>query len=181
MLLVSTDPTLVASVEDTVASIAALDLEVVEDVDQAGLSLGRGKVLVVVYHLNEARCVTGLTRLLQEIALEKRRVSVLVVSDTHRPAQALALLRIGVADYLSRPLDLNHLAYLVELLLISSRHDVRRTDPPAVKNWNESLVPALDRPQSCRRGDGAGPDDGAGASDRTYGHDDSLGGRDGDG
>ena len=147
MLLISSDPTLVASVEETAASIDALDLEVVEDVDQAGLSLERGQILVVVYHLDEARCVTGLTRLLQEIALAKRQVSVLVVSDTHRPAQALALLRIGVADYLARPLDLNHLAYLIELLVISSRHDVLRRDRPAVTDGNEALVPALDGPQ----------------------------------
>ena len=69
MLLISSDPTLVASVEETVATIDALDLEVVEDVDQAGLSQGRAEILVVVYHLNEARSVTGLTRMLQEIVL----------------------------------------------------------------------------------------------------------------
>ena len=144
MLLISSDPTLVASVEETVASIDALDLEIVEDVDQAGLSLGRGKILVVVYHLNEARSVTGLTRLLQEIALEKRRVSVLVVSDTHRPAQALALLRLGVADYLARPLDLNRLAYLVELLKISSLHDTHGAAHSAVEQVNATQFPALD-------------------------------------
>ena len=40
MLLISSDPTLVASVEETVASIDAIDLEVAEDIDHAGLTLG---------------------------------------------------------------------------------------------------------------------------------------------
>jgi two-component system response regulator HydG len=144
MLLISTDPTLVASVGETVASIATLDLEVVEDVDQAGLSLERGEILVVVYHLNEGRCVTGLTRLLQEIALEKRRVSVLVVSDSHRPAQALALLRLGVADYLARPLDMNRLAYLVELLMISSLHDAHKATHPSVEDGSVNQAAGVD-------------------------------------
>jgi two-component system response regulator HydG len=145
MLLISTDSTLVASVGEAVESINGLDLKVVDDVDRAGLMIGSGKILVVVYHLNEDRSVTGVTRLLQTIALERPGVSMLVVSETHRPTQALALLRLGVADCLPRPLDLNHFTCLVELLLISGLQEAQRAESPAIEVMSTAQVPIIAR------------------------------------
>jgi two-component system response regulator HydG len=121
LLLISTDPTLIESVEETVESIDGLDLEVIQGVNEACLSVGRRDVLVVVCHLREAGEATGVPRLLQAMALGNRSAGMLVVSEAHHPAQGLALLRLGVVDYLARPLDLNRLSYLVELLMVSAR------------------------------------------------------------
>ena len=47
----------------------------------------------------------------------------MVVSDVHRATEALALLRLGATDYQVRPIDLNYLASMVELLTITARQD----------------------------------------------------------
>jgi DNA-binding NtrC family response regulator len=125
LLLISSDETLVESVEEAVESIDGFDLEVLADVNQACGNVGRRDVLVVVYHLTEGTAVTGVPRLLQAAALGNRSIGILVVSEVHHPAQGLALLRLGVVDYLVRPLDLNRLSYLVELLAVSARVDCR--------------------------------------------------------
>jgi two-component system response regulator HydG len=128
LLLISTDPTLIESVEETVESIDGLDLEVIQGVNEACLSVGRRDVLVVVCHLRETGEATGVPRLLQAMALGNRSAGMLVVSEAHHPAQGLALLRLGVVDYLTRPLDLNRLSYLVELLMVSARLECRQAD-----------------------------------------------------
>jgi DNA-binding NtrC family response regulator len=119
LLLISSDGTLIESVEKTVESIDGLDLDVSEDVSQACARVGRSDVLVVVYHLNKAHEVTGVPRLLQAMALGNRSVGMLVVSQDHHPAQGLASLRLGVVDYLPRPLNLNRLSHLVERLVMA--------------------------------------------------------------
>jgi two-component system response regulator HydG len=121
-LLVTSDPSLTETVRGVVASIDGFNLEVVEGCEQACLELGRDDILVVLYHLNESRSAAGVTRLLQTIAIKRSSVVTLVLSEAHRADQALALLRLGAADYLSRPLDLNRLAYLIDLFTLSARH-----------------------------------------------------------
>src|SRR5262249_40683376 len=46
------------------------------------------------------------------------------------PEQALALTRLGVAECLCRPLDLNRLAYLIDSLTIRARYALRRGPAP---------------------------------------------------
>ena len=74
---------------------------------------------------------TGVTRLLQAIAMTNPSVVTLVLSDRYHAEQALALLRLGVADYLARPLDLSRLAYLVDVLTLQARYTGRRPAPAA--------------------------------------------------
>src|SRR4051794_11557731 len=121
-LLASRDAALIGAVREATKSLDRLGLEVVPTATMACDQVGRGDVLLVIVHLEEAASVGEVTRLLQTIALTSPSVVTLVVSDRHHPEQALALLRLGVADYLSRPLDLGRLAYLVDVLTLRARH-----------------------------------------------------------
>jgi DNA-binding NtrC family response regulator len=57
-------------------------------------------------------------------------VATLVISDRYRAAEALEFLRQGAADYLSRPLDLTRLAYLMDLLTVRFRYTPRPARAP---------------------------------------------------
>jgi DNA-binding NtrC family response regulator len=126
MVLISSDPSLVGSVGEVVRSIGDFALEVFEDVEQVCLQVGREDVVIVLYHLDERSSVASVTRLLQTISIVKPSVITLVISDEHRSEQGLALLRLGAADYLSRPLDLERLAYVIDILTLSARRGARR-------------------------------------------------------
>jgi two-component system response regulator HydG len=121
LLLISSDGTLIASMKETLESIKGLELEVVDDVNQACVSVAARDVVVVVYHLTEPSGVTRVPRLLQAMSTGSRSPGLLVVTEVYHAVQALALLRLGVVDCLHRPLDLNYLSYLIELLVVSAR------------------------------------------------------------
>jgi DNA-binding NtrC family response regulator len=134
MMLISSDPSLVRSVGEVVRSIGGFVLEVFEDVDQVCLQVGREDVVIVLFHLDERSSVASVTRLLQTISIEKPSVITLVISDEHRSEQGLALLRLGVADYLSRPVDLDRLAYVIDILTLSARRGARRVGSSRAEN-----------------------------------------------
>ena len=98
VLLTSSDRSLMGSIGDLVGSIDSLRLEVVPTVDLACDRVGREDVSLVVAHLDEDRGVAEATRLLQAIALARPAIAVVVVADGYHAAQALAMLRLGVAD-----------------------------------------------------------------------------------
>jgi DNA-binding NtrC family response regulator len=83
-------------------------------------------------HLESAGDVTELTRLLSTVAATGQKVPIMVLSDEYHAKQALMLLRLGVAEYLSRPLDLGRLGYLIDVLTLSSRRGVVEAVPAAV-------------------------------------------------
>jgi DNA-binding NtrC family response regulator len=70
-------------------------------------------------------------------------VPVLVLSDEYHAEQALALLRLGVVEYLSRSLDLGRLGYLIDVLTLAPRHRTTRPD---------QAVQALETPLSFPEG-----------------------------
>jgi two-component system response regulator HydG len=158
LLLISSDGTLIESVKRTVESIDRLDLEVTGDVSQACARVGRSDVLVVVYHLREAHGVTAVPRLLQAMALGNRSVGMLVVSEDHHPAQGLGLLRLGVVDYLSRPLNLNRFASLVERLMVSAQRDCQKAGAVVAEDRSVDRAAAAGRVEPCPDGVAAEPD-----------------------
>jgi two-component system response regulator HydG len=120
-LLVSTDASLIEAVQGVIGSIGNLDLEITTGVDEAHVAMDRDGLVLVLVH---QECVDGadeVIRLLRVIAESKRSLPTLVLSNRHRAEQALALLRSGAVDYLCRPLDLNRLTYLVEVLSLRAR------------------------------------------------------------
>jgi DNA-binding NtrC family response regulator len=141
VLLISTDPSLVESVTGVVRAIGDLRLRVhvLPGAPEAGAYLDRHEPCLVLFHLAEGRDAAQVSDLLRAIAAAGKSLATLVVSDSHQPAEAVALLRQGVADYLSRPLDLNRLAYLLDVLTVRARFAARAPEPvpPAVITLGE--------------------------------------------
>jgi len=144
MMLISSDPSLVRSVAEVVNSIGGFALEVFEEVEQVCTQVGREDVLIVLYHLKEGGSVAGVTRLLQTISIKQPSIITLVLSDDHRSEQGLALLRLGVADYLSRPLDLDRLAYVIDFLTVTARRGGQRAGYSPAEVSNLARLPGQD-------------------------------------
>lgn len=132
-LLVSRDPSLTDAVRGVVDSTDGFILEVVDGIEQACRRVADDGVLIVLFHLVEGSCVSGVIRLLQTIAINNRSVVTLVLSDNYRAEQGSVLLRLGASDYLPRPLDLSRLAYLIDFLTISARHGAQKPSSRSTK------------------------------------------------
>jgi DNA-binding NtrC family response regulator len=124
-LLITSAPSLVASVQDVLPTIADLRLRVQENFEEAAAQLELGGVSLVLAHLPGGEELDGVRRLLQAVTCCKMPVPVLVIADRYHAGQALTLLRRGVVDYLSQPLDLSRLAYLVDMLTVRARYESR--------------------------------------------------------
>jgi two-component system response regulator HydG len=120
-LLVSVDASLVEAVQGVIDSIEDLDLVIARGATEAHQDVAREDVAVVLVHQDCLGEVDDVTRLLRVIAEAKRSLPTIVLSDSHRPDQALEMLRTGAADYLCRPLDLGRLTYLIEVLTLRAR------------------------------------------------------------
>jgi DNA-binding NtrC family response regulator len=120
--LISADAALIEAVEGVINSIGNLRLVVVPGVDEACSHLEGSEVAIVVNHLTQGCHVADVTDLLRTIASTRRPVPLLILSDEYHADQALALLRQGAVDYLSRPLDLRRLTYLLDVLTVRARY-----------------------------------------------------------
>jgi two-component system response regulator HydG len=143
MILISSDSDLCNSVKGASSRVQGLKLEMVKDHDQACERVRAEEVALVLSHLTPACHVGGLTRLLSVLAASGRSLPILVLSDEYHAEQALALLRLGVVEYLSRPLDLGRLGYLIDVLTLAPRHRTARPEQP---------VPAIETPSSLPEG-----------------------------
>ncbi len=115
------------AVRGAIASTRGIRLEVLGDIDTACKeTLGDDQVLVNLVHLDGMTNVAGLTRILQGAAGAGRPVATIVICEREHPERTLALMRLGVVECLSRPLNLGRLAYLIDSLAIGARHGVRR-------------------------------------------------------
>jgi DNA-binding NtrC family response regulator len=121
-LLVTQDPTLVKSVREVIESIKGFRLAVVSDIEAAcNEILEKDKILVTLVHLDGKTNVAGLTRVLQMSVPDRRPMVTIIISEHAHPEQALIFSRLGVAECMSRPLDLGRLSYLIDVLTIESR------------------------------------------------------------
>src|SRR4051812_34090653 len=121
VLLVSADRPLIEAMQGVVGSIGNLDLVVLRCADEVRPGLPGEDVALVLVHLECVGDVDAVIRLLRVIGEARRSLPMLVISNHYRAEQALALLRSGVADYLSRPLDLGRLTYLIDALTVRAR------------------------------------------------------------
>ena len=131
MVLISQDSTLASVVQEVVARTPGIRLERVQDHDEACDRVASQGAALVLSHLTPAGPVAGLTRLLSTLEAGGRGIPVLVLSDEYHAKQALALHRLGVADYLSRPLDLGRLGYLIDILTLARRRGAARPESVA--------------------------------------------------
>jgi two-component system response regulator HydG len=120
-LLVSSDAPLVETIAAVVRSVPTLQPFVVASPDEALGWLDRARVAIAVIHQSASVEFEAIVGWVREVALRGHAVPTLVVRDEHQAEQALALLRLGVADDLCRPLDLNRLAYLLDVLTVRAR------------------------------------------------------------
>jgi DNA-binding NtrC family response regulator len=142
-LLVCKDASLIKTVQRVTGSINNLRLEVIEGIEGASALLEPGEVVLILVHLEEGADTEAVTRLLRAAAGCRQPVPLLVLSDQYHAEKALALLRLGVVDYLSRPIDLRRLAYLIDVLTVRARSMVvaapADAGSPAASNAVESL------------------------------------------
>jgi len=134
ILMVSTDAVLIKAVRAVMDTLKGIRMEVVSEYEEACSWVERRGLALVLAHLTPECCVARLTRLFSTISATAQSIPTLVLSDVYYAEQALALLRLGAADYLTRPLDLGRLAYLLDVLSLKARHGVAQpapSSPPA--------------------------------------------------
>jgi DNA-binding NtrC family response regulator len=121
------DASLTQVLEETVRSVGHLHLVTVTGVDEAICRAGQERVGLVLIHQVEGEDASEAARLIRGLSAGGRKAAVIVLSDRHRAGEALMLLRLGAVEYLSRPLDLNRIAYLIDSLTLESRYAAPRT------------------------------------------------------
>src|SRR5262245_5242103 len=130
-LLITRDSTLSRSVEEAVASVSHLGLRTVPTLADAFEALQQPDLALVLVHLASPGDADRVAGLLREMVAARRPVATLVIGEKYDAEQALRLLRLGVADYLDRPLDLRRLGYLLDVLTVRVRHAPRKAAPAA--------------------------------------------------
>jgi DNA-binding NtrC family response regulator len=122
-LLITQDHSLVSAVTEVIQSIKGFRLAVVPDVETAcNEIIEHDQIVVTLVHLDGKTNVSGLTRVLQLDMSERRPMVTIVISEHDHPEQALIFSRLGVAECVSRPLDMHRLSYLIDVLTIESRY-----------------------------------------------------------
>jgi two-component system response regulator HydG len=122
ILLVTKDKSIIAVAQDVVRHRTSLRLVVVDGVTEALDWVTETKIGLVLFHRCEVGPDDEAARLIEGIESRRRGVPTLVLSDRHSPEEALKLLRLGAIDYLSRPLDLKRLNYLIEVRTLRARY-----------------------------------------------------------
>ncbi len=128
-LLITRDPLLVKAVGEVVQTIRGFQLVVVPDIETACNAILEDEIVVTLVHLDGTTNASGLTRVLQVNAPDRRRMVTIAISDHAHPEQALIFSRLGVAECMSRPLDLGRLSYLIDILTIETRYGL----PPRLR------------------------------------------------
>jgi two-component system, NtrC family, response regulator HydG len=122
-LLVTQDTALANAVSGVVRSIKGFLLAVVPDIETACIEiLEKDEIVVTLVHLDGMTNVAGLTRVLQMYVPDRPPMVTIVISEHAHPEQALIFSRLGVAECMSRPLDLGRLSYLIDVLTIETRY-----------------------------------------------------------
>jgi two-component system response regulator HydG len=137
-LLISKDPSLIEPVNDIVRSVPNLRLQAVADIDQAYGFLQSDHLALLLVHLDRTSDSAAPAALLRMLRTFKRPIAMVVLSDDYPAEKLLTLLRLGAADFLSRPLDLNRLAYLVDVLTVRARLAAPAPQPTAVQSLDEN-------------------------------------------
>lgn len=138
VLLVSRDKSLREAVSQVGHHIKNCEIEACEDVAEAMSVCSQKDVSLALLHVATPEDETIVPEFLWEAGLAHETPSVLVLSDQHCPEAALEYFRLGVADYMSRPLDLGRLARLMEELTMQARCMGSRKQPTHLLSLGES-------------------------------------------
>jgi two-component system response regulator HydG len=121
VLLISADDDLIDNVRTVSCGIDNLSMEVCANLTDASTQIGREGIEVVLLHLTAGADIQTTALFLNRLAATKRPCAALILADVYRDADAITLLRGGAADYLPLPLDLNKLAFLLDVLTLKTR------------------------------------------------------------
>src|SRR5260370_14029486 len=110
VLLISEDPTIIQPIEETIDSISQLRLITICDVDDALAFIQANEPALLLVHVTHPRDLETVRELQQFLSSKKQPNSLIVLADEIRAEETLRLLKLGVADCLSRPLDLGRLS-----------------------------------------------------------------------
>ncbi len=108
-------------------AIQAVHPEEVEDIP----ALVAADICAVFVHCRATGDQPLTEAFLREARRCRRRLPVVVISESPRPVQHLAWFQLGALDCLARPLDLGRVAFLVESLSQRTRPDTSHHDEPS--------------------------------------------------
>ncbi len=114
-VLISTDPALGECLRKAVTHLGILHLDLHASVDEA-LSATDDRLAIVFFHYAAGQELQ-LAKLLQFKQTHPAHPAVVAITDDFHPAQASSLLKQGVADCLTWPLDVPRLAMLTDFLI----------------------------------------------------------------
>lgn len=123
-VLISTDPVLGRCLQEAVSHLGMLRLEWLTSLDETP-RLPDSRLAILFFHLKSGS-EDQLTQLLQFAQSHPAHPAVVAITNDFQPAQASSLLKLGVADCLTWPLDVPRLAMLVDYLVWRSNQS-----PPA--------------------------------------------------
>ena len=138
-LLVTSQGSLSQPVADAVSSINDCRLAVVDSFDKAKRFLKTEPPAVVLYHRTSDADDSNIESILQELSQLGQSAAVVALVDDMQPAKLLNLLKMGIAEYLMRPLDVTRLAYVIDMLTLQARHASPTPTPVAASALAESF------------------------------------------
>jgi DNA-binding NtrC family response regulator len=122
VLMICAEPSLLKLVGEAASSIEALTLAHLPTINAAYSYESWDSVSLVLIHLKHPGQRSEVAQLLRMIKAARRPVATIVIGEQADADQALSLLSLGVADYLTWPVDLAWLTHLMNILTIRSRH-----------------------------------------------------------
>lgn len=126
-LVISRDQGLVGSVCPALRRAQPLETVVVSTCQEVFRHLGRPELALVVVHLGRRQSDVGeVAEFLNAVSKLTPLVPIIILSDHPNPQIHLDLLRLGACDFLERPIDLNRLSLLADVLTVSARHHPER-------------------------------------------------------
>jgi DNA-binding NtrC family response regulator len=124
-----------------VTRIEGLQIETVGSFCEARACLTQESSALFLPHLTQPEDVEECAVFMRDMAAARRPIATVVLSERYRAEQALTLLRQGAADFLSRPLDLHRLSYLIDVLTVRARfkaHAAEAAMPAALERLGNS-------------------------------------------
>jgi DNA-binding NtrC family response regulator len=122
-LLVSSEPLLIESCAGLADEIEGLGFVAIEEIGQAPTYLHQPGISLslIILHLTHPEQYVEARGLLRQLSRSRPHVAVLVIGEPSDAPDGLALLRQGAADFLTRPVELNRLGYLMDCLTVRAR------------------------------------------------------------
>ena len=131
LLMVCSEKDVIGAIHKISAGIDKLHFEAAAGINEACIRLERPGIGLILVYLCPGTKVPEVARLLRTISAQQQAIATLVLGDDSQAEKALALLRLGVADYLSWPNDVGRVGYLMEMLTVRARFSTPDLQPVA--------------------------------------------------